>query len=60
VSTTTDGFITNLLDLENKLLKLPFDEIPLFSLFRKLRIALAGSATTTTLELKHKSKGIIS
>ena len=60
VSTTTDGFITNIVDLETKLLSLPEDEISLFSLFRKLRIDLTGSETTTCLELKYKSKGIIS
>jgi hypothetical protein len=60
VSTTTDGFITDILDLESKLSNLPQEEIPLFSLFKKLRIDLTGSETTTSLEIKHKSKGIIS
>jgi hypothetical protein len=60
VSVTTDGFITNIRDLETKLLDLEPAKIPLFSLFRSLRITLTGDLNTESLELKHKTKGIIS
>lgn len=53
VSVTTDGFITNLSDLES-LLK---DNL-LITEFRKMRFNLSGNSEG--LELKHSGKGIIS
>lgn len=58
VSVTTDGFITNLIALENKLLSLPANEIPLFNLYRRLRQDLSGDPES--LEVKHSGRGIIS
>ena len=58
VSVTTDGFITDVKDLENKLLNLNSSEIPLFSKYREIRETLSGSSTS--LEIKHSGKGIIS
>jgi hypothetical protein len=58
VSVTTDGFLTNLPNLEEKLLQLPSDETPLFQLYRDLRLDLCGDPSA--LEIKHSGKGIIS
>jgi hypothetical protein len=58
VSVTTDGFITDVKDLETKLLNLNSKEIPLFSKYREIRETLSG--TSTALEIKHSGKGIIS
>ena len=58
VSVTTDGFITDLPNLESKLLSLKEKEIPLFLQYRKLRLELSGKAES--LEIKHSGKGIIS
>jgi hypothetical protein len=52
VSVTTDGFITNVFDLEEKL-----SENYLFQEFKKIRLSLAGD--NTGLEIKSKGKGII-
>ena len=61
VSVTTDGFITNIEDLESKLLKLPTESTPLFTLFKALRVALSEEVKNHVgLELKNFSKGIIS
>ena len=59
VSVTTDGFITDVKDLENKLLNLNSSvrSIPLFSKYREIRETLSGSSTA--LEVKHSGKGII-
>ena len=54
VSVTTDGFITNLKDLETYLT----DENFLFSEFKNIRLQLSGDSTG--LELKHSGKGIVS
>lgn len=58
VSVTTDGFITNLPGLEERLMKLSHDEIPLLTLYRELRHEL--SEISDSLEIKHSGKGIIS
>lgn len=58
VSVTTDGFITNLENLENKLLKLKEDEIPLLLLYRELRGDLTEN--NNALEVKSSGVGIIS
>jgi hypothetical protein len=58
VSVTTDGFITNIKDLENKLLSLKPSEIPLFTKYREIRETLSGNSTA--LEIKHSGKGVIS
>jgi hypothetical protein len=52
VSVTTDGFITNLADLENKILS-----NYLLKEFKKIRVVLAGE--DQALELKSEGKGII-
>jgi F0F1-type ATP synthase beta subunit len=58
VSVTTDGFITNVDDLENKLLNLPEDSIKLLNIYRDMRFRLSGNLES--YELKNKGKGIIS
>lgn len=58
VSVTTDGFSTNIQDLENKLLTLKPEEIYLFSKYMGLRKTLSGNPES--LELKHHGLGIIS
>ena len=52
VSVTTDGFITNISELENKI----YDNF-LLSEFKKIRLDLSGD--NKALELKTKGKGII-
>jgi len=60
VSVTTDGFITNIPDLENEILSntLCKETNYLLRCFRSLRKELSGSETS--LELKQVSQGIIS
>lgn len=58
VSVTTDGFITDIEDLENKLLELPQDCTTLLRKYRDLRYKL--SSTCEALEVKYKGEGIIS
>src|SRR5258705_12253398 len=58
VSVTTDGFITDVKDLEEKLLKLKSGETPLFTKYMEIRATLSGNSTA--LEIKHSGKGIIS
>jgi hypothetical protein len=60
VSVTTDGFITNLPDLEQKLSNLDPKQTPLLNLFRNLRVALTNEIESPALELKYKSEGIVS
>ena len=59
VSVTTDGFITNIKNLEEKLLSLPEKEIPLLKKYRLLRQSM-GSDNYEALELKNGGVGIIS
>lgn len=58
MSVTTDGFITDLPDLEDKLLNLPLVTRPLFTKYRQLREGLCG--LERGLELKSDGVGIIS
>lgn len=58
MSVTTDGFITDIKDLENKLLTLPENERPLLTKYQRLRYELNG--TETSLEVKKEGVGIIS
>ena len=58
VSVTTDGFITDLPNLENHLMKLKKNERPLLSLYRNLRHELSQSYTA--IETKQDGRGIIS
>jgi hypothetical protein len=58
VSVTTDGFVTNLEDLESKLLNLPSDDIVLLTKYRFLRHDLSG--VPDALEQKTHGRGIIS
>ena len=60
MSVTTDGFITNIPDLENEILSntLCKETNYLLRCFRSLRKELSGSETS--LELKQVSQGIIS
>lgn len=61
MSVTTDGFITDIENLEYKLNRLPGAKTPLLKLFQKLRGELNDDeANNAALEIKHKSKGIIS
>lgn len=59
VSVTTDGFITDIEHLEEKLLTLPEKDRPLLTKYRELRIELGGKGENA-LELKKSGKGIIS
>lgn len=54
VSVTTDGFITDVIDLETELMNLPIEKRPLFTKYRGLRNDLSGNSTS--LELKTKVK----
>ena len=58
VSVTTDGFITDLVDLENKLLTLPEEDTILFTKYRNLRFELANESNA--LEVKSSGRGILS
>lgn len=61
VSTTTDGFITNIPNLETILSNLSPESTPLLTLFRNLRIALSDDIKNhIALELKSQCTGIIS
>lgn len=57
VSVTTDGFITDIRDLEKKLLKEGV-ESTIFKSFKSMRLELSGD--DTGLEVKHEGVGIIS
>jgi hypothetical protein len=54
VSVTTDGFITDIIDLESKLNGV------LFSVFKNLRRDISGDPNALGLELKHSGVGVIS
>lgn len=56
ISCTTDGFITNIDDLENKIGNLKVNTF--IKLYQKIREDLSNNPTS--LELKHKGEGIIS
>lgn len=58
VSTTTDGFITNIPHLESKLLELEVNKTPLLRKYRDLRRLLSGDHSG--LETKHEGVGVIS
>jgi hypothetical protein len=58
VSVTTDGFITNVVDLEQKLLQLPNEECILLRKYRDLRTDLSG--VSDGLEVKSSGIGVIS
>jgi hypothetical protein len=58
VSVTTDGFITNVENLETKLLELPMSETFLLRKYRDLRTDLSG--VSDGLEIKSGGKGVIS
>lgn len=60
VSVTTDGYITNIKDLENEIITNPvcFGHRYLLESFRKIRTFLSGDETS--LEIKNISTGIIS
>lgn len=58
VSATTDGFITNLEELEDKLLELPSEKTNLHRMYRKSRLDL--SENSNALEVKKQGIGIVS
>lgn len=60
LSVTTDGFVTNIKDLESNLLSLnkKKNDIPLFTLYRKLREDLSNNPEA--LENKKKASGMLS
>jgi hypothetical protein len=58
VSATTDGFITDIEDLESKLMNLPKNKINLFNMYRKSRENLSGDSTA--LEIKKEGLKMIS
>lgn len=60
VSVTTDGFITDIEDLEDKLLTLPIEDIQLLTKYRSLRLDLTNGKSPEGLEIKTYGKGVIS
>jgi hypothetical protein len=60
VSVTTDGFITDLELLEEKILSLPLEHRPLLTKYRSLRRDIAGQGEESALEVKKSGKGTIS
>jgi hypothetical protein len=63
VSVTTDGFITDIENLEHKLLKLDKKKIPLLLKYRSLREKLTAgdiNPSSDAIELKTKGLGVIS
>lgn len=58
VSVTTDGFITDIKDLETKLLKLPREKTVLLRRYKELRDKLSGNSEA--LEIKSNGKGVVS
>jgi hypothetical protein len=60
VSVTTDGFITDLTDLETKLLNLPVKDTLLLRKYRSLRTDLTDGKIPEALEIKSQGKGVIS
>jgi hypothetical protein len=64
VSVTTDGFITDVDKLEEKLMSLPLKKRPLLTKYRDMRKDLVGTTTKhedwNALEVKKYGKGIIS
>jgi hypothetical protein len=54
VSVTTDGFITNISDLEEKC------NTPLFTQYKRLRYSLSKDDKGVGLEIKAVGKGIVS
>jgi hypothetical protein len=60
VSVTTDGFITDIENLEEKLLTLPEEDTKLLRKYRDLRLDLTDGKSPEGLELKTGGKGVIS
>lgn len=63
ISVTTDGFITNVPNLEEELFKLSDAgkiDTTFLELFRKARVQLTGKSNETALEVKTQGKSIIS
>lgn len=58
VSVTTDGFITNIEDLENRILENDSLSSLLLRSFRFIREDLSGESVG--LEMKHSGRGILS
>ena len=58
VSVTTDGFITNIENLEEKLMNLPDSKIELLNIYKNSRGDLSGNSTG--LEIKKEGIGIMS
>jgi hypothetical protein len=58
VSVTTDGFITDIENLEELIINKTQDKFSLFKEFKKMRKTMSGN--DIGLELKHEGKGIIS
>jgi hypothetical protein len=57
---TTDGFITDLENLEEKLLNLPSEDIVLLCKYRELRTDLTDGKNPDVFEIKSSGKGVIS
>jgi hypothetical protein len=61
ISATTDGFITNIENLESKILDLPEKSTILFRTFRKIVSELSAGTIENCLELKNtETDGMIS
>jgi hypothetical protein len=60
VSCTTDGFITDIEDLESKLKGLPAENTVLFNLFRESGRRLSDNAECLELKTKVEADGLMS
>lgn len=61
ISVTTDGFITNIVDLEDKLMRLDKNKTVLFRMYKVLRSNLTDGLSDDALELKQTdTEGILS
>lgn len=58
VSVTTDGFITDIENLEEKILELPNDRLNLLNIYKKSRVNLSN--ISNALEIKKEGKSIFS
>lgn len=58
ISCTTDGFITDIEFLEEKMLKLPAENTILLRMFRTLRTEISGNPNA--LEIKNNGVGVVS
>ncbi|KAI5849677.1 hypothetical protein GGS23DRAFT_591650 [Durotheca rogersii] len=58
VSVTTDGFITDVINLEEKLLNLPLNKTFFFRLFKTFREVISENPDEKALEIKNEEGGL--